>query len=242
MRTRILGTMPLYTCLVETKTRSYHPPRRRPARETLEKIVVAAEEQLREEELDSFTVQSVILRAGLSVGAFYSRFPDKTALIHEVQERVHDRVDSLIVTDLETLAPQVHSLQEAVGEGFGVLIRHVLSQRELFRAFMMMSVFDQHMREKGEHINLQRKQALLALLQPFRGEIGHADPDAAIDSAFAIYSSTMRGRLVYYGSRDALQFGVIDEVMFADLKQALTMFLRGESSSLPVEPGCEPEI
>ena len=138
---------------MKTPQTTYHPPRRKPARETLEKILVAAEDQLREEGLDAFTVQSVLQRAGLSVGAFYSRFPDKTALLHEVQERVHERVDSRILADLAKAKTECHSLQEAVDQAFGILIRHVLSERAAFRAFMMLSVFDQHMRQKGEQIN-----------------------------------------------------------------------------------------
>ncbi len=44
----------------------------------------------------------------------------------------------------------------------------------------------------------ERKRALTTLLAPHRGEIGHADFSLAIESAYAIYSSTMRGRLIYY--------------------------------------------
>lgn len=212
---------------MESAQSSYHPPRRRPAHLTLEKILVAAEEQLREEGLDAFTIQSVLQRAGLSVGAFYSRFPDKTALLHEIQQRVHKRIDSLILTDLQELTGATRSLEEAVDQGFGAIIRHVLSEREIFRAFMMISVFDPHMRQQGDLFNLERKRAIADLLAPYRDEIGHSDPDLAIDSAYAIYSSTMRGRLTYYGSANELQFGVTDEVLFGDLKQSLTLFLRG---------------
>jgi len=205
---------------------SYHPPLRRPARETLEKILTAAEDQLREDELDAFTIQSVLQRTGLSVGAFYSRFPDKTALLHEVQERVHGRVDAQILADLAALKGKSKSLEEAVDQGFGILIRHVLSEREVFRAFMMLSVFDPVMRQKGEQINWERKRAIAEVLDSHREEIGHPKPDLAVDAAYAIYSSTMRGRLVYYGSA-SVQFGVTDNVLFGDLKRSLALFLRG---------------
>jgi AcrR family transcriptional regulator len=210
---------------------TYRPPRRRPARETLEKILSAAEAQLREQELDSFTIQSVLLRTGLSVGAFYSRFPDKTALLYALQERVHGRVEPRIQTDLAAQAEVSESLEEAVDHGFGILIRHVLSERELFRAFMMLSVFDPYMAQKGEDYNLERIRALREFLAPYRHEIGHSDPDLAVDEAYAIYSSTMRGRLVYYGSANKMQFGVTDDTLFNDLKESLALFLRGSRQS-----------
>jgi AcrR family transcriptional regulator len=210
---------------------SYHPPRRKPAHETLEKILAAAEDQLREEELDAFTIQSVLQRTGLSVGAFYSRFPDKTALLHELQERVHGRIDPQILSELTALAGKTGSLEEAVDRGFEILMRHVLSERGLFRAFMMTSVFDPLMRQRGEQFNLERKRAVAELLAPHRSEIGHPNPEIAIDTAYAIYSSTMRGRLVYYASATAAQFGLNEATLFLRLRQSLSLFLRG-----PAEP------
>jgi AcrR family transcriptional regulator len=205
---------------------TYHPPRRKPAHETLEKILAAAEDQLREQELDSFTIQSVLHRTGLSVGAFYSRFPDKTALLRALQERVHGRIDPRILAELAALTGMTQSLEEAVDGGFGILMRHVLSERKLFRAFMMTSVFDPLMRQKGEQFNWVRKQAIAALIAPHRGEIGDPDPDLAIDTAYAIYSSTMRGRLVYYESAADAQFGVTDDMLFRKLRRSLASFLR----------------
>jgi len=214
---------------MESTPSSFHPPRRKPAHETLEKILAAAEEQLREQELDAFTIQSVLQRTGLSVGAFYSRFPDKTALLHALQERVHKRVDTKILSELAALTAETRSLEQAVDGGFGILIRHVLSERNLFRAFMMTSVFDPVMREKGEQFNWERKRALAALLAPHLKAAVGSDRDLAIDTAYAIYSSTMRGRLVYYASA-AGQFGVSETTLFDGLKRSLTLFLRGSVS------------
>ena len=216
---------------MESNRIAYHPPRRKPAQETLDSLLAAAEDQLREQGLDAFTIQNVLQRAGLSVGAFYSRFPDKTGVLHEVQERVHSRIDSLIQADLAALHGSCSSLEDAVDQGFGILIRHVLSERELFRAFMMLSVFDDLMGQKGEQANWERKRAITDLLEPHFREIGHPDPQLAIDSTYAIYSNTMRGRLVYYGSADAEQFGVTEEVLFEDLKHSLALFLRGSTEA-----------
>jgi AcrR family transcriptional regulator len=218
---------------MEPTQTSYKPVRRKPAHETLEKMLVAAEDQLREQGLESFTVQSVLQRAGLSVGAFYARFPDKTAILRELQERVHGRVDPLMLSELAALTGDTWSLEEAVDKGFGAMIRHVLRERELFRAFMMLSVFDTFMSEKADQFNWARKRAISALLVPHRSEIGHPDAELAIDSAYAIYSSTMRGRLVYYSSADQVQFGATEQKLFDDLKQALALFLRGPAATAP---------
>jgi AcrR family transcriptional regulator len=205
--------------------------RRKPAHETLERMLTAAEGQLREQGLESFTVQSALQRTGLSVGAFYSRFPDKTAILRELQERVHRRIDPLILSELAAKTGKTSSLEQAVDEGFGTIIHFVLSERELFRAFMMLSVFDSSMGQKAEQFSWERKRALGSLLAPHYSEIGHPDADLAIDSAYAIYSSTMRGSLVFYSSTEEAQFGTTEDKLFKDLKRSLALFLRG-----PAEP------
>lgn len=229
IRTHILTRRSVgYTHNVKKNSNTYHEPVRRPAHKTLEKLLDAAEEQLREEELDLFTIQRVLERAGLSVGAFYSRFPSKTALLQTVQERVRSRLDSAIRQELEAQAHVDETLEQAVDHALGIITHRVLEERALSRAFMMLSAFDPVMRERSEQGNQATKTALFAVLAAHRDEIGHPDPDAAIDLAYAIFSAEMGGRLVPFDPHSALHAGTTDEQVFDQVKRSLASYLRGD--------------
>jgi AcrR family transcriptional regulator len=215
---------------MEQLMKPYKTPRQKRSRESLEKLLDAGEDQIRTEGLESLTINSVVSRVGLSVGAFYARFPDKTALMHALQDRFHERLEPVIRAEMLEQAGSCATLAEALEAAVEVLIRNVTGERELSRAFMTMSVFDPVLRSQGEVVNRLRREALIEVLMPHRAEIGHPDPVLAIGIAYSMYAAVVRGRLVF-GLEHELYYGIDNTTLYGELKRALTLYLRGEHAA-----------
>jgi AcrR family transcriptional regulator len=72
------------------------PPRQQRSQETLERILEAAEACISEVGFRRATVAEIVKRADSSVGAFYSRFADKDALLRVLLDRFAEEVSVTI--------------------------------------------------------------------------------------------------------------------------------------------------
>jgi len=108
-----------------------------------------------------------------------------------------------------------------------------MKDRELTRAFMMFSAFDPEMRQKGMQVNLERRRAVAAVLAPYRAEIAHSDPDAAINVAYSMYLSVVHGRLMLFPPHGEQGPGGSDEAVFAQIKVAINNYLCGNNRGGP---------
>lgn len=206
----------------------YRIPKQKRSRESLQRLIEAAERQLAEVGLESFTIAGVVSRANLSVGAFYARFPDKTALLHAVQDHFHNRLEPAVHSEMRERCTGARDLAEAVECAVDTLVRHVTGERELSRAFMMSSVFDTALRARGEGVNRERREVFASVLLAHSDEIGHPDPALAVEMAYAMYAAVVRGALVF-GPQHELYYDISDQTIVRELKRALTLYLRGES-------------
>jgi AcrR family transcriptional regulator len=210
----------------EQQPTPYKSPRQRRSRESLERLLEAAEEQIRLHGVEALTISGVVNSIGLSVGAFYARFPDKTALLHAVQDRFHNRLEPMIREQMVAEAGPCRTLAEAVDAAVDVFIRNVVGERELSRGFMSLSVADPVLRARGELVNRQRREALSEVLLTHKDEIGHADPQLAVNVAYGMYAAVVRGRLMF-GADHELYYGMDNATLYRELKRALTLYLKG---------------
>ncbi|NNL66054.1 MAG: helix-turn-helix transcriptional regulator, partial [Myxococcales bacterium] len=78
-------------------------PRQSRSRETLDRILDAAEALVAEKGFEDATVAEIVRRGGSSVGAFYTRFRDKDGLLYALYERY---MEQAILTADDALDPQ----------------------------------------------------------------------------------------------------------------------------------------
>ena len=156
------------------------PPEQARSRATFDRLLDAAEELLAQAGLDGTSMAQVAARADSSVGALYTRVPDKAALVRAVQLRVLDRQLAAMaaVAGDERLAAA--PLDELVERFVTAMVAEVRAHAPVVRAFLVQGVRDPVMRERVV-AGLERVTALLAALLRARPEVAHPDPDLAAD-------------------------------------------------------------
>lgn len=202
------------------------PPRQARSRETLDRLLDAAEALVADKGFEDSTVAEVARRAGSSVGAFYARFPDKEALLHGLFERF---LEQAVATADDALAPQrwdgapIARLLPAVARFLVAIFRE---RRGLICAFVMRSRIDPAFRARqarlGEHLRARLGDLLLARA----GEIGHPNPQCAIGFGLAMILAAVESA-VLFGELEgrALARPLSDDELAAELARAWLAYL-----------------
>jgi AcrR family transcriptional regulator len=178
----------------------------------------------------------VVQRSGSSVGSIYARFHNKIGLLRAVQLRYHARVQNGIFAAFSGDKPRDESLQEAVARVVSVLSRHVLSEPELFRAFVLEAVFDPGVRAQGERTNAERRGKVMEVILAHRDEIKHPDPEGAARWFYTACMALLRER-VTFGERAELSGGFPDEELVAQMTRTVTSYLTYDSPTITTGHG-----
>jgi AcrR family transcriptional regulator len=167
------------------------PPQQARSKKTLEKVLDAAEEVIKERGVAGLTVSEVVRRAGSSVGAFYARFADKEGLLATLHER----------NCTEALATAELALDPARWESADIasiieeVIRFVAAQtRErlgLVLAFLALAATDVSYAKRRAALQSRIGGLLGALLLVRGDEISHPDPQVAADIAVRMVLCTL---------------------------------------------------
>ncbi|MGW4524376.1 TetR/AcrR family transcriptional regulator [Amycolatopsis sp. NPDC004378] len=84
---------------------AFRPPQQARSRESLRKVLAAAEHVLAGQGLDEFTVAAVAEQAGLSVGAIYRRFAGKEQLLYAVKDELLGQLEAAVGEALRAPGP-----------------------------------------------------------------------------------------------------------------------------------------
>jgi AcrR family transcriptional regulator len=202
------------------------PPLQRRSQESLERVLQAGADLLREVGYEGFTLQEVSARSEVSVGSIYARAASKEALILAIYDRETERMAQ------ENLRIERASRREDLqGRALVEALVHelattVLGNADTLRVFMHRAVVDQNFWDRGSQ-GLRRLSATFeSALGEHRDDIRHPDPDLAIDIAFRLVYDTL-ARRISHGPDFESDRRVADDVLVRELARAAADYLIG---------------
>ncbi len=173
-------------------TDRFRPPQQHRSQETLDRILDAAERVLDTKVFTEATLAEIMDAAGVTVGAFYRRFPDKDALLHLMDERFFAELyarseaalDPARWPDQPIAAVMVGFTREAVSLYRG--------RRGLLRSLLLRARLDPLIQKRARDVNGHVIASLHAVLLPRAAEITHPDPSQAIALGYRLLVGSLR--------------------------------------------------
>ena len=177
----------------------FRPPRQTRSQATLDRILDAAQRVFEEKSFSEATVAEIMSRAGVTVGAFYRRFPDKDALLHHLDERffntINERGDCLLDPERWRGASTPEILRALARTAVEVYT----SSRGIARSLFLRARLDPVVQSTARQVNTRFIEGLrVLLLDPERrGQITHPQPDRAIALGFMMFFGALREATVF---------------------------------------------
>lgn len=205
---------------------SVRPPQQERSKRTLERILRATERLLEKRAYEEISVQAIVRGARTSVGAFYTRFPDKAALLTALYDRYAAGVEEHIEAwraDRPDPDPGLAGAARWVAE---YLVDSFRGRRNLLRALAL------HVRQHPDEVDpdmsaqrlAQHRFLELALLE-HRERIRDAQPERAVRTAIFLAACACRERILFHETPHARALEQSDDRLISDLTRMLAGFL-----------------
>lgn len=208
-----------------------NPPRQTRSQKTLERILEAAEQLVLEQGFDGTSVAGVVKLAQSSVGAFYSRFPDKQALLLCLRDRF---IEQAVATLQLALLPERWT---------GIRTRDMVYANVRFTLAMfrersrLIAAFARHLGEDFLQVELslvERSTESIQTILESRGErVGHRNGPAAVRFAVSCVFANLVARVQQIAA--GVKTDYEDEEVSHQLAEMVVAYLKLEEAA----PRCQ---
>jgi AcrR family transcriptional regulator len=170
-------------------------------RNSLERLLAAAEQTLESSGLEAATVPTIAARAGMSVGNVYKRFPEKDALFRAVYDRFFSDAFAANEFALDPVKWEGIPTAEVVSTLVTGMIEGYRNRRSLIRALLLYTQThpDAEFRSHAEQLRFQSLELFERLLRDRRGDIGHPHPDRAIGFVVMLLAHALQNAVMSEG-------------------------------------------
>ena len=168
-------------------------PKQARSRETLAKLLDAAEGLLAEAGIEAATVPAIAERAGVSVGIVYQRFADKDTLLRAVYFRYFASLREQNQNNLALVAAWKAPLATIARSIILGMVEGYRRQRGILRALLTYARNhpDPEFRRAARQLNREATATIGQLLLTHRDEIRHPQPKIAIELGILTVASVL---------------------------------------------------
>lgn len=215
-----------------TRVSTPTPPQQARSRETQEALLSAAEHVFAEVGIAQATVAEICERAGVAVGTFYGRFPDKDALLVFWHERFQRRGRLAFDRAFSDAMWEGRPACEVIRGWVQARVLHYRKNRRLLRALLS------YVRNRpaadfklfGEQLPVPALERLSLLLEARHTEWQHEAPRTALHMAVAMTESTIQSFVLFNEHRNDT-LALSDDTLVDHLTEAMSAYLRVEPSA-----------
>ncbi len=200
------------------------PPQQARSRETLDRILDAAELLVAAKGFEDTPVGEVVRRAGSSVGAFYARFHDKDGLLYALYDRW---LEQAVATTDDALDPERWagaSVPEILATVVPFLVSTFRERAGLIRAFVLRNQTDAEFRARQERLSHYVSTKLAELLLARRDSLEHPHPERAVVFGLTMAFSTIESAVLFGETRSRV-LTLSDDELAAELVRAFLAYL-----------------
>lgn len=151
------------------------------SKKTRDSIVAALDRLLRDRPFEQVSVAEIAREAGVSVGAVYTRFENKDALIPVLFELYQKRLEEEAERRAGDTAPGTlrAALKAAMGQAWAMMERHGHLMRA---AHLHARLRPDLVGPEWEPLIEDSRRSIRALIEAYSGEIRHPEPDLAAET------------------------------------------------------------
>ena len=205
-------------------TPRFRPPQQTRSQATLDRILDAAENVLEEKSFGEATLAEIMDRAGVTVGAFYRRFPDKDALLHLLDNRFFSELHELAQTALGEAKWHDATVPQIVYGFTETAVQLYRARRGLLRSLFLRARTDPVIMQSAREVNAQYIDRLRSLLMARADQLRHPSPERAVELGFMILVGALR-ETILFGEVWPSPETVVDDGLSKELARSYLAYL-----------------
>ena len=225
------------TRVVQTANAVKKPCQQR-SRDSLERILKSAEALIRAKGYEALTIAEVVRRSHTSTGTLYARFPDKTALLYAIHERVLDRDEEELEARLAEVDWDGLCFEETVRKLVAIKCELAKGTEKLYEAFVVSGATDRVVRQRGYRSKAFEEDLEVQILLKHADEIGPERAERAARIASRLWQAAREENVQRSKSGVAAPGGVSQDALMSEMADVVIAYLRGPVGS--GTPACSP--